>query len=101
MDGFVKVARTAEVPPGSVVAVKGIALYNVDGKYYATANKCLHMGGPLGKGVLQGSVITCPTHAWEYDVTTGRCLTVDQVFLERFEVRVDGDDLLVATTGKR
>lgn len=104
MDGFVRVAQAADLPPGGVMTVqvgsKPVALFNVAGKYHATSNTCLHMGGPLGKGVLQGSVITCPLHAWQYEVSTGKCLDVDDVFLEVFEVRVEGNDILVATAGR-
>jgi nitrite reductase (NADH) small subunit len=103
MDGFVRVAQATDVPPGGAVTVQvgsqPVALFHVAGKYHATSNTCLHRGGPLGKGVLEGSVITCPLHAWQYDVTTGRCLDVDGLFLEVFEVRVEGDDILVATRG--
>jgi nitrite reductase (NADH) small subunit len=104
MDGFVRVAQANEVPPGVTLTVqvgsKPVALFNVAGKYHATSNTCLHMGGPLGKGILQGSVITCPLHAWQYDVVSGRCLDVEDLFLEVFEVQVEGNDILVATEGK-
>ena len=67
MAEFVKVATLRELPPGSAKAVeiggKAVALYNVDGTVFATANTCAHRGGPLGEGELEGGVITCPWHS--------------------------------------
>lgn len=71
----VRVAATGEVPAGEgrVVEVggKSVALFNVDGRYYAIDNVCPHRGGPLGEGDLDGQVVSCPWHAWRFDVATG------------------------------
>lgn len=71
-----EVARLRDVPParGYVVEAGGrtIALFNVDGVLYAMTNVCPHDGGPLGEGILQGTVVTCPWHGWPFDVTCGR-----------------------------
>ena len=48
-----------------------LALYNVEGTFYVTDNTCLHRGGPLGDGFLEGPILTCPWHGWQYDVRTG------------------------------
>ncbi|MBI2461390.1 MAG: Rieske 2Fe-2S domain-containing protein, partial [Candidatus Rokubacteria bacterium] len=75
MGKLAKVAEIADLAPGQgrVVEVEGkaIALFNVDGAFYAIDNTCLHRGGPLGEGELDGAVVTCPWHGWCYDVTTG------------------------------
>jgi len=96
----VRVAATADVPPGTgrVVDARGraIALFNVDGSFYALDNTCLHRGGPVGEGDLEGSVVTCPWHGFQYDVTTGRNVFDPDVGLEAFAVRVDGEDVMVA-----
>ncbi|MFQ5920142.1 MAG: Rieske (2Fe-2S) protein [Thermoplasmata archaeon] len=72
----VTLARTDELRPGEtrIVEREGLflALYNVDGAFYATDNTCLHRGGPLGDGFLEGPLVTCPWHGWQYDVRTGR-----------------------------
>jgi 3-phenylpropionate/trans-cinnamate dioxygenase ferredoxin component len=61
MEGFEKVAETSEVPVGAVKVVKvsgiDVMVANVEGTLYALANKCTHVGGPLGEGKLAGSVI--------------------------------------------
>ena len=73
---FVLAAKIADVPVGSVheiqVAGKAVALANVDGKFFAINNTCLHRGGPLGEGSLQDKIVTCPWHGWEYDLSTGQ-----------------------------
>src|SRR6266851_2155164 len=74
--GFVRAAKTNEIMPGTIrefqVEGKAIALANVGGKFYAINNTCLHRGGPLGQGVMDGKIVTCPWHGWQYDVTTGK-----------------------------
>ena len=57
------------------VGARGVALYNVDGVFYATQDFCRHKGGSLGKGTLEGSVVRCPLHGWKFNVTSGDCLT--------------------------
>lgn len=72
-----------------------IALYNVEGHYYATDNACSHKDGPLGDGKLNGRVITCPWHTWEFDVITGANLDNPSVRIACFEVRVSGERVQV------
>ena len=71
----VTVAKADELQPGqgmvAEVAGKEIALFNVGGTVYALNNTCVHRGGPLGEGDLDGEVVSCPWHNWEYNVTTG------------------------------
>jgi len=99
MATFVRVAKTSELPPGEgrVVVVQGhpVALFNVDGRFYAVSNVCLHRGGPIGEGFLDDAVVTCPNHGWEYDVRTGTNLANPMARLRTFEVRIEGDDVLV------
>ena len=95
-----KVAKTSEIPAGSgkVVEVggKAIAVFNCDGAFYATDNTCKHRGGPLGEGMLAGTTVTCPWHGWEYDVTSGACSMDASIKVQTFDVKVEGDDILVA-----
>jgi nitrite reductase/ring-hydroxylating ferredoxin subunit len=62
-----------ELPDGDELAV-----YNVDGEFYATENFCPHRGAPLSEGVLCGHVVECGLHGWQFDVRTGECLTVKE-----------------------
>jgi nitrite reductase (NADH) small subunit len=98
-DSRVKVAVVGDVPEGEgrVVEVDGrtLALFNVDGRFYATDNDCPHRGGPLGEGDLDGRVVRCPWHAWRWDVTTGANVNNPAVTIACFPVTVEGDAILV------
>ena len=97
--GFVRTAKMGDVPPGTIrefqVEGKAIALANVDGQIHAIDNTCLHRGGPLADGPLEGAVVTCPWHGWEYDITTGANLDDPSVKLGCYAVKAEGDDILI------
>ena len=97
---FQTVARVEEIPPGTVktiqVGSETIAVANVDGNFYATQSACLHLEGPLGEGRLDGPVLTCPWHGWQYDVRTGRNEFDHAIRLRTFEVRVEDGEVKVA-----
>jgi nitrite reductase (NADH) small subunit len=99
MAEFVKIAGASELPPGSgtVKEVNGqaIALFNVAGTYYAIDNTCVHRGGPLGEGELEGDTVTCPWHAWQYSVKTGKSLNNPSACVKTYEVKVEGTDVKV------
>ena len=99
MSTFVRVAAASDVAPGSGLCVEAqgrqIALFNVDGTFYAVDNTCPHRGGPLAEGELEGATVTCPWHAWQFDLTTGESLTDDSK-VDRYDVKVEGGDVLVA-----
>lgn len=65
-----------------------LAVYNVDGEYYATENFCPHKGAPLSEGVVCGHVVECGWHGWQFDVRTGECLTVREN-LKTYKVTVE------------
>ena len=98
---WVRVAAVADVPEGEIVARrvgdKEIALYHLaGGEFRATSNICTHEFARLSDGWLDGSMIECPLHAAQFDVRTGAVLAPPaDADLEIFEVRVDGDDLLI------
>src|SRR5205823_11827297 len=94
---FVRTAKTNEITPGTIrefqVEGKTVALANIGGKYYAINNTCLHRGGPLGQGVLNGTIVTCPWHGWEYDVATGKVKQNPAVGVDCYPVEVRGEDI--------
>lgn len=96
---FVTVARVDDVPPGTgaVVEASGrkLALFNVGGTFYALDNTCLHRGGPVGEGDLEDTIVTCPWHGFQYDVTTGRNVFDPEVGLETFRVRVADGHVMI------
>lgn len=95
----VKVAQRSALADGKPLAVtvdeQPIALFLVEGAVVATAGKCPHAGGPLHKGSVCDGKLSCPWHGWTYDLATGECEESDDITLQRFEVQVDGDDILV------
>ena len=99
MADFVTVAKVSDLKEGEgkVVEANGktIALFNVDGNFHAIDNTCKHAQGPLGEGICDGNVVTCPWHGWQYDVTTGVCSTNPQVKMDKFEVKVEGEEIKV------
>ena len=99
MGEFVTVARVEDVPPGTLRKVEldgePIALAHVDGRFCATQGKCLHLGGPLGEGHLEGSVVTCPWHGWQYNMCTGLNEFDHAIKLQTYEVRVEGDEVQI------
>ncbi|HEV2826868.1 MAG TPA: Rieske 2Fe-2S domain-containing protein, partial [Pyrinomonadaceae bacterium] len=65
--------KTIELPAG-----RELALFNINGEFYATENSCPHKGAPLAEGILCEHVIECDWHGWQFDVRTGECLTVPE-----------------------
>jgi len=100
MADFVRVASASEIPAGQgrMFEVGGhqVAVFNVAGQFHAIDNVCEHQGGPLAEGELDGCVVTCPWHGWTYDVSTGISPDDPDTKVRRYEVKVDGSEVLVA-----
>jgi nitrite reductase/ring-hydroxylating ferredoxin subunit len=95
----VRVGSAADVPVGEgrVVDVDGLtlAVFNVAGTFYVIDNACPHRGGPLGDGDVDGTLVSCPWHAWRWDVTTGTNANNPAVRVPCFPVIVEGGELIV------
>ena len=95
----VRLAAVEDVPVGEgrVVAAEGkdLALFNVEGTFYAIDNACAHRGGPLGEGDLEGRIVLCPWHAWRWDVTTGANANNPAVKMACFPVVVENGAVFV------
>src|SRR5215467_13565317 len=78
MAQFIKVATTADLAPGEAkcveVAGKKLALFNLEGNFYAIDDTCTHRGGPLSEGEVSGEEVTCPWHGAIYNIKTGAVL---------------------------
>jgi nitrite reductase (NADH) small subunit len=72
-----------ELPGGDELAV-----YNVDGEFYATENFCPHKGAPLSEGTLCGHIVECGWHGWQFDVRSGECLTVREK-IKTYRVKIE------------
>ena len=103
MSDLIKVAEVADLQPGECKTVtagnRELGLFNVGGKFYATDNTCPHRGGPLGEGMLEGNLITCPWHGWQFDVCTGGSPVIPSAKIDSFEVVVEGNDVKVKING--
>jgi 3-phenylpropionate/trans-cinnamate dioxygenase ferredoxin component len=104
---FVRIADTSELSPGQMkraqVEGQDILLANIDGNYYAVANRCTHRAGSLCDGSLASGIVVCPRHGARFDVRTGEAVAGPKVlFLERsikslrsFQVLIDGTRVFV------
>jgi 3-phenylpropionate/trans-cinnamate dioxygenase ferredoxin subunit len=97
---FVTVAKTSEIPPGAreVFDVEGywVAVFNVDGQYYAMEDVCTHDDGPVAEGELRGFEIECPRHGARFDIRTGAVLAMPAVVpVKVFAVQIAGDEIQV------
>jgi nitrite reductase (NADH) small subunit len=94
---WTRIAAVNDCPPGEareiVAAGRIVALFNVDGQFYALDGICPHQGGPLGKGTLRGCVVTCPWHGWQFNVSTGQHQASQRLEHPTFAVKVEGDDV--------
>jgi 3-phenylpropionate/trans-cinnamate dioxygenase ferredoxin subunit len=114
MAGYVEVLKVDGLKDGQMKAVKAggrdVLLAKVGGKFYAAENKCPHMGGNLAHGKLEGTVVTCPVHASQFELKDGTVIrwtnwpgvVVAATKLIRrpraiktYQVKVEGDKVLV------
>lgn len=95
----VRVAHVHEIPDGERKLVKvgelSIGIFHHNGGWYALCNQCLHRGGPVATGALQGDIITCPWHGFQYNVTSGQLLVDPNARLDTFPVVVVDDEIHV------
>ncbi len=100
MAEFITVATADEVKPGDRIVVDVadhyVAIFNVDGKYYAIEDVCTHDDGPLAEGELFGTIIECPRHGAQFDITTGKVVRMPAITpVPRYDVRVEGGEIQV------
>lgn len=114
------IAETRDLEEGDriVKEVAGIeiAVFKIDGGYHATVNYCPHQNGPLCEGTLggtfdvsfdretletetnwhrEGSILSCPWHNWQFDVTTGKSLYRDDIKIPTYSVEVEGGEVII------
>lgn len=97
---FIKIADRADLPVADeakefTCGEKMICVANVAGELSAVDNVCMHRGGPLGQGMIDGSKIVCPWHGWEYDAKTGEVAHNRSMKLKVYRIRVEGEDVMV------
>src|SRR5207245_10015549 len=98
MMALARVAKVGEIPDGEIRGFelngKPVAIANQGGKFYALNGTCPHRGGPLGEGTLEGNLLTCPWHGWQFEVATGKN-AIGGAGAACFHVEVRWDEVLV------
>jgi len=99
-DGFVTVAKVGEIPEGGRRIVRiddqAIAVFHLDGGYYAIEDVCTHDGGPVAEGPLDGDIIECPRHGAKFNVKTGAVVAFPATSpVPTYAVRIQGDEIQV------
>ena len=97
---FQRVARLNDIPKGRGLCVRvggiEVGLFRVEGRVYAMENRCPHAGDPLSEGSLEGAIVVCRAHGWDFDVRTGfRPENPDGFPIPCFAVRVEAGEVLV------
>ena len=100
MGVLIRVAARNYVGPGKAIAVEPagqrIAVFNVDGTYYALGDTCTHRGGPLSEGKVKETTVTCPWHGAQYDLRTGNVLSPPAPQgVRNYRVVVEDDDIKI------
>ncbi len=93
-----KVAKVSELTNNrKLVKVndKEIVLFKINDQFFAIDNDCLHVGGPLAEGDLEGNNITCPLHGWQYDVKTGQNIMPGMGKLNSYKVEVKNEEIFI------
>jgi nitrite reductase (NADH) small subunit len=94
-----RIANVADCPPGNsleaVANERVVALFNVNGEFFALDGVCPHQGGPLAEGELKGCVVTCPWHSWPFDVRTGQHQFSRNTIQPRFVTKVEDDGVWI------
>jgi toluene monooxygenase system ferredoxin subunit len=96
---FQRVATLDELWDGEMMALETegqvVLLVNLNGDIHAYADSCPHLGTRLSQGSLQRNVLTCATHGWEFDVSTGQGINPRMACLDSFAVKVENGDILI------
>ncbi|TVR19089.1 MAG: non-heme iron oxygenase ferredoxin subunit [Anaerolineaceae bacterium] len=107
MSDFITIGTLDELSPGGEPIVvdinrRWVAVYNIDGNYYAIEDRCTHDDGPLAEGELNGCIVTCPRHGARFDVTSGEALSgpAGTINVPTYDVRVVGDEIQISTKRK-
>lgn len=100
MQNVVRIASLAEMPAEGEAksfpaGAREVCVARVNGELLAIDNECLHQGGPLGGGMVEGKTIVCPWHGWAFDLTTGQSLHSAAARVAAYALKVENDDVFV------
>ena len=97
---FIKLTAQSDLPPEGeakefTFGDKVICVANVNGTISAMDNVCLHRGGPLGQGVIEGDKLVCPWHGWQYDPKTGQAVHNPNARVAVYPIKIENGDVMV------
>jgi nitrite reductase (NADH) small subunit len=100
MPAFIKLTTESELPPADEAkefscGEKTICIANVNGTISAMDNVCLHRGGPLGQGMIEGGKVVCPWHAWQWDPVTGEAVHNRNAKVAVYPLKIEDGDVLI------
>ena len=100
MATFTKLAQQSELPAANEAKEfpcgdKAICVANINGSYSAMDNVCLHRGGPLGQGMIDGGKVVCPWHGWQWNPTTGEAVQNPNMKVAVYPLKIENGDVLV------
>lgn len=100
-DTWVRIAYCRDIPVREGRAVKvgnrDIAIFNLGDRFLAVENRCPHKGGPLADGIVSGTTVVCPLHAWKMSLETGKGVSGPSTSscVKTFRTRVEGGIVLL------
>ena len=97
---FIKLTTQSDLPPEGeakefTVGERVVCVANVNGTISAMDNVCLHRGGPLGQGVIEGDKLVCPWHGWQYDPKTGQAVHNPTARVAVYAIKIENGDVMV------
>lgn len=99
MAEFVTVAKVGDIAEGQGTAFevggRMVAVFLKDGEYLAIDDMCPHAGASLAEGYVEGHEVSCPWHAWRFDIRDGTWCDNRRIKVDSFEVRVVDDEIQV------
>ena len=100
MEEFTTVASVEEFADGRRKTVqfagREVAIFKIAEEFYAIENECPHQGAPLCEGHVDGEVVSCPWHGWQFDLCTGESVTVPGMDLQAYTVQIENGHVKIA-----
>ena len=97
---YITIAKVGAIPTGEgrsfSVGNRMVALFYVDGEYWAIDDFCPHMGASLADGFVEDGTVSCPWHAWRFRVCDGTWCDNPKIKTDSFPVRIQGEEIQVA-----
>lgn len=94
-----KIAKIPDFADGrpQLVAINDtpIAVFKENDRFFALENRCAHKGGPLVEGSIENSIVTCPWHAWSFDLGSGACKNMPGAKQKTYPVKIEAQDIFI------